>query len=287
MKEGDFKRSVYIKATVTDTMAALNKDLKQLRELGIKYVFIDEVTLISDFIDSAAILSDIYSAMGMKIVLSGTDSLGFWLAVHEELYDRAVMVHTTYIPFSEHSRLLGIMNQDNYFNKRDFQGKKNETYCLIDYHCQPLYTVNGDNMNLSAYIKQQGISVYSLSKKSAVPYTTLCSICNGTADVMECRVNTLVKIADSLGVNLLDLINSSLVIPQKYNFINGEIRIEFTDLPKALKNTIKELEEYDRNNDTMFYECADMLYMMADRFLKDGAIDSETRDKLIMKYPIA
>ena len=61
-------------------------------------------------------------------------------------------------------------------------------------------------MNLSAYIKQQGISVYSLSKKSAVPYTTLCSICNGTADVMECRVNTLVKIADSLGVNLLDLI---------------------------------------------------------------------------------
>ena len=27
--------------------------------------------------------------------------------------------------------------------------------------------------------------------------------------------------------------------------------------------------------------------MMADRFLKDGAIDGETRDKLIMKYPIA
>ena len=114
MKEGDFKRSVYIKATVTDTMAALNKDLKQLRELGIKYVFIDEVTLISDFIDSAAILSDIYSAMGMKIVLSGTDSLGFWLAVHEELYDRAVMVHTTYISFSEHSRLLGINDVDEY-----------------------------------------------------------------------------------------------------------------------------------------------------------------------------
>ena len=63
--------------------------------------------------------------------------------------------------------------------------------------------------------------------------------------------------------------------------------IDSSDLPKALKNTIKELEEYDRNNDTMFYECADMLYMMADRFLKDGAIDSETRDKLIMKYPIA
>ncbi|MCR5123939.1 MAG: AAA family ATPase [Treponema sp.] len=114
MKEGDFNCSVYIKATVHDTMKSLNKDLKQLRHLGIKFVFIDEVTLISDFIDSAAILSDVYSAMGMKIVLSGTDSLSFWLAAHEELYDRAVMVHTTYIPFSEHSRLLGINDVDEY-----------------------------------------------------------------------------------------------------------------------------------------------------------------------------
>ena len=39
--------------------------------------FIDEVTLMPDFIDSAALFSDIYAAQGMKIVLSGTDSLGF------------------------------------------------------------------------------------------------------------------------------------------------------------------------------------------------------------------
>lgn len=105
--------------------------------------------------------------------------------------------------------------------------------------------------------------------------------------MMECRVSTLVKIADSLSVNLLDLINASLSVPSKYNFISSEIIIDSSDLPKALKNTITELEEYDRNNDTMFYECADMLYTMADRFLKDGVIDSETREKLIMKYPIA
>lgn len=104
---------------------------------------------------------------------------------------------------------------------------------------------------------------------------------------MDCRVNTLVKISNALGVNLLDVINGSLSATKKYNFINDQIIINSSDLPKPLKNTIKELEEYDKNNDTMFYECADMLYMMADRFLKDGAIDSETRDKLIMKYPIA
>ena len=88
-------------------------------------------------------------------------------------------------------------------------------------------------------------------------------------------------------MNLLDLINGSLRVPVKYNFINADIILDDSDLPKAMKNTIRELEEYDRNNDPMFFECADMLYMMADRFLKDGAIDSSIRDKLIMKYPIA
>ena len=46
-------------------------------------------------------------------------------------------------------------------------------------------------------------------------------------------------------MNLLDVINSSLEAPVEYNFINSEIKIDSTDLPKALKNTIKELEEYD------------------------------------------
>jgi DNA-binding Xre family transcriptional regulator len=142
-------------------------------------------------------------------------------------------------------------------------------------------------MNLGNYVNNLGISVYSLSKKSSVPYTTLSSICNGSADVKECRVNTLIKISEALKVNLLDLINNNLSLPVKYNFIDGNVNLNVSDLPKAMKNTIKELEEYDRNNDPMFYECADMLYMMADRFLKDGAIDSATHEKIIMKYPIA
>ena len=67
-----------------------------------------------DFIDSAALFSDIYAAMGMKIVLSGTDSLGFWFALRQELYDRAVTIHTTFIPYREHSRILGIDSIDEY-----------------------------------------------------------------------------------------------------------------------------------------------------------------------------
>ena len=95
-------------------MADLNRDMEQLAARGFHYVLLDEATLMRDFIDSAALLSDIYAAQGMKIVLSGTDSLGFWFALHQELYDRAKMIHTTFIPYREHSRLLGIHEIDEY-----------------------------------------------------------------------------------------------------------------------------------------------------------------------------
>lgn len=114
LTDDQFAKAVYIKATTDNTMADLNQDLKLLRENGYRYIFIDEVTLIEDFIDSAALLSDIYAAMGMKVVLSGTDSLGFWFTLRGELYDRAVTIHTTFIPFREFSRLLHINDIDEY-----------------------------------------------------------------------------------------------------------------------------------------------------------------------------
>ena len=114
LSKEQFEKAVYIKARSVDTMAAMNRDLKKLQESGYKYIFIDEVTLMPDFIDSAALFSDIYAAMGMKIVLSGTDSLGFWFTLRQELYDRAVTLHTTFIPYKEHSRILGIDSIDDY-----------------------------------------------------------------------------------------------------------------------------------------------------------------------------
>lgn len=108
------RKAVYIKANSSNTMADISKDLKALKQMGYQYFFIDEVTLIDDFIDSAALFSDIYAAMGVKIVLSGTDSLGFWFTLKGELYDRAFTIHTTYIPFSEFSRLLKVDDIDTY-----------------------------------------------------------------------------------------------------------------------------------------------------------------------------
>ena len=107
-------QTAYIKIQVTDHMAKLTKDLDQLFKHGYRYVFIDEITLMEDFINTAAVLSDVFSMMGMKIVVSGTDSLGFAMANRDELYDRSVMIHTSYIPFREYARLLDIHAIDCY-----------------------------------------------------------------------------------------------------------------------------------------------------------------------------
>ena len=114
MNEEEQKSAIYIKASTENTIEELNADLKLANKLKYKYVLIDEITLIEKFIDNAALLSDVYAVQGMKIVLSGTDSLGFWFTQNEELYDRAVTIHTTFVPFREYSRLLKIDDIDEY-----------------------------------------------------------------------------------------------------------------------------------------------------------------------------
>ncbi len=95
-------------------LAKINIDLKQLSKQSFKYLFIDEVTLMDDFIESAALFSDIYASSGIKVVLSGTDSLGFLFSEDRELYDRCYMLHTTFVPYREFEEVLGIKGIDEY-----------------------------------------------------------------------------------------------------------------------------------------------------------------------------
>lgn len=114
MNGDEWERTAYIRISPGDTLSSLCRDLKRLQSLHYRYIFIDEVTLLKDFIEGAAVLSDIYASSGMKIVLSGTDSLGFILSEDEELYDRTVTLHTTFIPYREFEEVLGIRGVDEY-----------------------------------------------------------------------------------------------------------------------------------------------------------------------------
>lgn len=108
------KKTVFIQIQDRKTLADVNQDLNYLEAKGYRYVFIDEVTLLDDFIEGAALFSDVFAASGMKIVLSGTDSLGFLFAESEELYDRCLMTHTTFIPYREFEHVLGLSGIDDY-----------------------------------------------------------------------------------------------------------------------------------------------------------------------------
>lgn len=117
--------TVYIKIQTTDVMSDLIKDLKYLHNQAYRYILIDEITLLKDFINTASVLADIFSMMGMKIILSGTDSLGFAMADRNELYDRNIMIHTSYISFKEYVKLLDINSVDQYIEYGGMLKKEN------------------------------------------------------------------------------------------------------------------------------------------------------------------
>lgn len=114
MSDEDLARAAFIQIMPKNTLAEVNRDLKYLEQEGYQYVFLDEVTLMEDFIEGAALLSDVFAACGMKIVLSGTDSLGFLFTEDEQLYDRCILMHTTFIPYREFEAVLGIQGIDEY-----------------------------------------------------------------------------------------------------------------------------------------------------------------------------
>ncbi|MGN0098158.1 MAG: AAA family ATPase, partial [Candidatus Methanomethylophilaceae archaeon] len=114
LDEEDFRKAALIVIDEGDTIHDLNRDLITLRNLGYRFIFIDEVTLADNFVEASSILSDRFAAGGMRIVMSGTDSLGFLFAEDDALYDRCEMVHTTHIPYREFERVLKITGIDRY-----------------------------------------------------------------------------------------------------------------------------------------------------------------------------
>ncbi len=95
MTEEQREKTAFLQIDQGNKLSEVYADLKALEELGYQYAFVDEVTLLEDFIEGAAVFSDIFAASGMKIVLSGTDSLGFLFTSKNQLYDRRVLLNST------------------------------------------------------------------------------------------------------------------------------------------------------------------------------------------------
>lgn len=114
MSAEDFDRTAYIEIADHDTMSNLEEDLKVLWHKGYRFIFIHEITRMPDFINTASDLSDCYAMIGMKIILSGSDSLSFRFAADDQLYDRDAMFLTTKISYGEHCEILGECRTEDY-----------------------------------------------------------------------------------------------------------------------------------------------------------------------------
>lgn len=61
--------------------------------------------------------------------------------------------------------------------------------------------------NLQRIREERGLSVYRLHKLTGLSQTALSNIENGTASTLQMRYINLMKLADALNVNVVDLID--------------------------------------------------------------------------------
>ncbi len=63
------------------------------------------------------------------------------------------------------------------------------------------------NHNFNKILEKSGMSMYALSKRSAVPYTTINEIHRGKNDINQCASGTVRRIAAALGITVEDILN--------------------------------------------------------------------------------
>lgn len=109
--------SLYLEMEEDDDMDDLTLALEKHHAEGRTIFFVDEITNLYDFAGKGAALANTYAARGLKIVLSGTDSLLIEIARRGALFDRVVPVRTTWMPWREYVSVTGrkeIHSFDNY-----------------------------------------------------------------------------------------------------------------------------------------------------------------------------
>ena len=123
MSQEDRNHTAFIRIEYGNVMDDLRHDLAVLRDHGIEYVFIDEVTSMPNFIRNASVLGN-YFSYSMKIVISGSEILGLLFAHRDGLLNRSVLLHTNYWSFPEWSRISGSVDVDRYLETSGFHPAK-------------------------------------------------------------------------------------------------------------------------------------------------------------------
>lgn len=140
-------------------------------------------------------------------------------------------------------------------------------------------------MKIMELLKEKGMSRYSLSKISGVPWATLADICSGKTSLNRCNAQTLSKLSKALDIsieNMLELQTETLESIKTGK--PGDKTYLEANLSMHLTKAIEDYKEGEKNK-VSYLDCLwGELYgsINADRW--SGCITEEQADYLRAKY---
>ena len=209
---------VFLEMQDNDTMADLEKRIIEEQAKGKIVIVIDEITKASDFISNSSALSDCFAKEGMKIVITGTDSLSVSFAEEGELYDRICKVNTTYISFAEHCKVFQTNDLDDYIEHGGIMDKAGDEKAITDYESMLEYLDSAVSSNIANSLKNNTDLDERDSSLKGLSRSELRSIVEKITELYSGRINTAIceeqlgsAISNYTGNKLLDIADKEVV----------------------------------------------------------------------------
>ena len=140
-------------------------------------------------------------------------------------------------------------------------------------------------MTIQQVLREKGMSRYSLSKISGVPWSTLSDICSGKSDLNRCSVKTLSKLSKALEMPIEEIIE--LEIETKKDIDSGKPKDKKyleTNLSGRLDKVLKAYLEGKKEN-VLHLDCLwSELYGAINADLWAGYITEEQANYLRKEY---
>lgn len=140
-------------------------------------------------------------------------------------------------------------------------------------------------MTIMELLKEKGLSRYSLSKISGVPWATLADICSGKTSLNRCSAQTLSKLSRALDLTIEEImeLETEPHKDKKSGKPTDKTYLE-TNLSSQLTKAIKDYEQGEKDNVT-YLDCLwGELYGSINADFWAGRIAEEQANYLRKKY---
>ena len=148
---------------------------------NIKYIFIDEISTVKDFVHCSGTLADNYTLDGKRVVVAGTDSYAIECAFGDGLFHRCIMKNITFISYREYVRTIGgnlrdYLTSGGLYEASSYQGVKglksyintsivgNITSTILKNKLPDFYGISEQDIRTATYIILYAI-IYSNANK--------------------------------------------------------------------------------------------------------------------------